>query len=208
MAPSPDEDEAHWPCASPPGRRRSDPILLHPESSDWSRPACVRSCASATGMHTCARVRLRLAHVSVCALCTCAPCARVRVRFVHMCACIGKGERKRIREEEARRVWFLVPEKLEDKGTVYFWGWGWEGTWQCLSCNQELSRPWQWAPAQDPVLPHSRPPVSTPAWPQGDMSLRPCTPPLTPHSGYRTLQFPPQMTQIHFQVLYGPLPQT
>ena len=179
--------QARMRLTGPARRRCSDPILLHPGSSDWSRPACVHSCACAPGMRT---------------------CAGVRVCPVHMCARIRKGERKRIREEEARRVWFLVTEKLEDKGTVYFWGWGGEGTWRCLSCNQELSRPWQWAPAQDPVLPHSSPPVSTPAWPQGDMSLRPCTSPLTPHSGYRTLQFPPQMTQIHFQGLYGPLPQT
>lgn len=82
-------------------------------------------------------------------------CARVQgvcVCLVHMC---HTGKRKGKEQSRGREVWFLVTEKLEDKGTVIGWEWGAEATWHCLSCNQDLRRPWQWALALGPVLPHS-----------------------------------------------------
>ena len=94
----------------------------------------------------------------------CLACAHVQdvcVCLVHMCAHTGKGKRKRNREAEARRVWFLVTEKLEDKGTVLVWEWGAEATWHCLSRNQDLRRPRQWALALGPGLSHSSSPSST-----------------------------------------------
>ena len=102
---------------------------------------CVRALMhmSAWDVHVC--------KVFVCALCTC----------VHT----GKRKRKRNREAEAGRVWFLVTEKLEHKGTVLVWEWGAEATWHCLSRNQDLRRPWQRALALGPVLPHSSSPSFT-----------------------------------------------
>ena len=94
----------------------------------------------------------------------CLGCAHVQgvcVCLVCMCAHTGKGKRKRSREAEAGRVWFLVTEKLEDKGTVLVWEWGAEATWHCLSRNQDLRRPRQRALALGPGLPHSSSPLST-----------------------------------------------
>ena len=94
----------------------------------------------------------------------CLGCAHVQgvcVCLVCMCAHTGKGKWKRSREAEAGRVWFLVTEKLEDKGTVLVWEWGAEATWHCLSRNQDLRRPRQRALALGPGLPHSSSPLST-----------------------------------------------
>lgn len=45
-----------------------------------------------------------------------------------VCVCVSvrteKGDQKRSWEEKARRVLFIVTEKLQDKETMFFWGAG------------------------------------------------------------------------------------